>query len=62
MFICIQLLFIIFLISILIKLLLGLMVILVNNADDIYIYIIRDIPFILKLFLIVGIYKVLIQN
>ncbi len=62
MFICIQLLFIIFLISILIKLLLGLMVILVNNADDIYIYIIRDIPFILKLFLIIGIYKVLIQN
>lgn len=62
MFICIQLLFIIFLISILIKLLLGLMVILVNNADDIYIYIVRDIPLIFKLFLIVGIYKLLILN
>ena len=62
MFICIQLLFVIFLISILLKLLLGLMVILVNNADDIYIYILRDIPFIFKLFLIVGIYKLLIQN
>ena len=62
MFICIQLLFVIFLISILIKLLLGLMVILVNNADDINIYFVRDIPFIFKLFIIVGIYKLLIQN
>ena len=62
MFTLIKLLFITFLTCIFIKLQLSLMIILINNADDIYINFERNIPLILKLCLIIGIYKLLIQN